>query len=403
MYKLLIVEDEPLARRGLKETINWKEIGIEIVGEAKNGLEGYNFAKSLQPDLIISDIKMPVKDSIEMIKDLRKENINTEIIILSGYSEFEYAQTAIVYNVTSYLLKPVSNEELIDNVYRALARINSTKEKDSLKQIVSSSKEDLKRKIIRTLIRLNKNEPLDDIKKEIQFQNKKVFDKGYFITAILDEYENENPDELILFENELSVLLTMKNLSYLSGIYHQKTTFIVEDCDINFLENIVFDALMAYKEKTDKTLSVGISQKFESLYDILKAYEESKSVANNGMMKFTNSVQLYNAKSIRYSPNLIRCLDIINKEYMNQLSVSIVSERLDVSESYLMHLIKNELSTTFNSILTNTRIREAKNLLKTGQYRINEVAYMVGYNDEKYFTMIFKKVVGCTPSKFIKS
>ena len=85
------------------------------------------------------------------------------------------------------------------------------------------------------------------------------------------------------------------------------------------------------------------------------------------------------------------------------MTVSIVADELYVSESYLMHLFKDTLGMTFNECLTNYRIMMAKRLLLKGSYRINEIANLVGYNDVKYFGQVFKKIVGCTPSDFIKS
>ena len=114
MIKILIVDDEPFIRQGLKILINWEEYGYEIAGEAANGIEAIKELEKKEIDLIIADIKMPEMNGIELIEYVH-ENILTEVkfIMLSGYYEFEYAKKAIKYNVTDYILKPIQKDELI--------------------------------------------------------------------------------------------------------------------------------------------------------------------------------------------------------------------------------------------------------------------------------------------------
>lgn len=114
MIKILIVDDEPFIRQGLKILINWEQYGFEIVGEAANGIEAIKELEEKEVDIVIADIKMPEMNGIELIEYVRK-NMRNEIkfIVLSGFYEFEYAKKAIKYNVTDYILKPIQRDELI--------------------------------------------------------------------------------------------------------------------------------------------------------------------------------------------------------------------------------------------------------------------------------------------------
>lgn len=110
MYRVLLVEDEEIIRKGIRYSVPWEECGCSVVGEAENGAAGEEKIAELQPDIVITDITMPVKNGLEMIADTR-EKFNYIAIILTGYSEFEYAQQAIRNGVSDYVLKPLDMDE----------------------------------------------------------------------------------------------------------------------------------------------------------------------------------------------------------------------------------------------------------------------------------------------------
>lgn len=112
MYKIIIVEDELLTRKGLIQTIPWSEHGCEVVGEASDGQEGIELALQANPDIVITDIHMPVVDGLAMIETIKKQ-INCEFIIFSGYGQFAYAKKALALGARGYLLKPVDDDEFL--------------------------------------------------------------------------------------------------------------------------------------------------------------------------------------------------------------------------------------------------------------------------------------------------
>ncbi len=113
MYTLLLVDDEPEIREGLQEVIDLPALGFSVVGEAGNGVEGLRLAEALRPDLIITDIRMPLLSGLSMAAQVKKVSPTTQFIILSGYDEFEYARQAIEITALRYLLKPISSVELV--------------------------------------------------------------------------------------------------------------------------------------------------------------------------------------------------------------------------------------------------------------------------------------------------
>jgi len=116
MYKILIVDDEPTIREGLRTLIPWDECGFQVIDTAANGQEALQKCKLLLPDLLIADIRMPEMSGLELVKKLRELKLNIHVLILSGYADFEYAKQAIVHRIDGYLLKPVDEDELIEHL-----------------------------------------------------------------------------------------------------------------------------------------------------------------------------------------------------------------------------------------------------------------------------------------------
>lgn len=118
MLKVLVVDDEAVVRRGIALGVDWASMGCVVVGEAANGEEGLLAAERYSPNLVITDIRMPKLDGIEMLRELRRRGCRAHVIILTAYSDFEYARSALQLDADDYLLKPFQDNELILAVER---------------------------------------------------------------------------------------------------------------------------------------------------------------------------------------------------------------------------------------------------------------------------------------------
>ena len=138
MYKVIIIDDEFFSRESLSKSALWSKYGFSVCACAECGITGYEEIKKHMPHLVILDINMPNMNGLELVAKLRSENNELEVIILSGYSEFEYAKQCIKYNVSSYLLKPLDDDELVlelkkiriklDDKYKGFEEKNSVTE-----------------------------------------------------------------------------------------------------------------------------------------------------------------------------------------------------------------------------------------------------------------------------------
>ena len=113
MYRVVLVDDEPWTLIGIMNTVDWEAEGFEIVAKETNPVQAFNSICEQRPDIVFTDIKMPGMTGLELIRKIRDENIHSEIIIISGFADFNYAQEAIRQGAFDYCLKPIEEEKLM--------------------------------------------------------------------------------------------------------------------------------------------------------------------------------------------------------------------------------------------------------------------------------------------------
>ncbi|HEY8500343.1 MAG TPA: response regulator, partial [Clostridia bacterium] len=166
MFKVIIIDDEPIIRKGLKNIINWKQFGCTVCAEASDGEEGKHLIEVHHPDILITDIRMPEMDGLNMIRDVKSCIPNCKIIILTGYRDFDYVQEAIKLGAFDFVLKPSRIEELAAVVRRAVDELkcqrNRAEEMDKLRRLFEQNIPVLREKFLYdVLYEINTNS--DDI------------------------------------------------------------------------------------------------------------------------------------------------------------------------------------------------------------------------------------------------
>ena len=152
MMKVVITDDEIQIRKGLKMKVDWEEEGFQIVGEASNGKETLDLLNSIDVDIVITDVRMPIMDGIEFAKQCNREFPHVKVIVLSGYSDFDYVRSSLIEGVKDYLLKPVAPDEIIESLYRIRSDIEKDKKKqletEKMNKLVHSQLEEMKQQYI---------------------------------------------------------------------------------------------------------------------------------------------------------------------------------------------------------------------------------------------------------------
>lgn len=200
MLKLMIVDDELYFREALKLSLPWNDLGFEICGEAKNGADALDQLESLKPDIVLADINMPVMDGLEFAQSVKEQGINTKIVILTGYSEFNYAKQAVRLGVQNYLLKPIDEEELSNTLIQiknVIDKESKTKiEFDRLKLQVKESMPILKDKFLNELIQGNSILKADEINRRMEYLKINILSEYYQVATIeLDHKMNPEWNE----------------------------------------------------------------------------------------------------------------------------------------------------------------------------------------------------------------
>lgn len=134
-YQVLIVDDKPLIRRSLKETIDWKKLNCVVGRRGSKWKRSSGISEEISPELVISDNKMPGMDGLELTEFIKKESPDTQVIIITGYQEFEYARKALSLGVIDLVLKPLRNEDMENKIAKA---IQVFQEQTEMKEAVRS-------------------------------------------------------------------------------------------------------------------------------------------------------------------------------------------------------------------------------------------------------------------------
>ncbi|HEY9058922.1 MAG TPA: response regulator [Pseudobacteroides sp.] len=215
MFKVIIIDDEPIIRRGLKNVIDWNKYDCEVCAEAGDGLSAIEIIKEIKPDIIFTDIKMPGMDGISMISEIIDLVPNSKIIILTGHRDFEFARDAIKYGVFEFLLKPSKIEVLNDVVEKAVSQLKSDIEKyeeiNKLKVLFEQNIPILREKFLYDIIYAINKDP-KDIKAKMELFGLEI--NNFFLILVENEVKEGNESSFDRYKplHQLGIINTFKDL-----------------------------------------------------------------------------------------------------------------------------------------------------------------------------------------------
>ncbi|MDO5516725.1 MAG: response regulator [Clostridium sp.] len=398
MWKLVIADDEPKIRRGLKKIINWTDYDIEICGEAEDGELALNVINETEPDIILLDINMPFINGLELLKKIRDVDNKAIVIIITSYDEFTYAQKAVKLEVFDYLLKPVSRENMDTLISSVVKKLESQRQKKTygnwVKKQLSENIDELREKFFQEWVenRLSNEEIL----KELKYFNIDL--KVPIGVMVINITENSSGKIFGKKWNQSLMAYAIENL--LNEEFKEvKNRFLFKDINNNIILLIDIDDI-------NKWLRSGKDiENYISIYIKLKVSVEQEIIHDDMLMfsKIYNQIieRLKTRKS--YSSIVAAIVDYIEKDYyLNSLNVNDVAEDLEISSSYVSKTLKKETGYSFIDYLNKFRMEKAMEIMEDPTVRIYDVAELVGYSNQHYFCRAFKKYTGISPSEYRK-
>lgn len=338
MYRVLLVEDDDTICYILKKYKLWETSEFRIEQEVRNGKEAMELLETKSFDLIITDIRMPVVNGLEMLRMIREKEDKTSVILISTYADFQYAKEGMQLGVIDYVEKPISEDTLARALLRAKQSIIEQRE---LKKLNEDSKFTLSLKekdmLYQWCIQGEEN-GLEEIKQLLLKEETKLSQQEYdMVRSILT----------VLWER------FCENFQWISIL--EKNTFSMKEQG-------------GYKE---------ISKGIKLLCEIGRRY------ALNKQDYFTKSISIFLASHI-------------SEEGLQDK----LSEELSLSKDYISKLFKSKMGFPISEYCTRMKMQKAKVLLLESNFKIYEISEELGYHTVDYFSGLFKKYVGCTPMQY---
>lgn len=398
MLKVLIVDDEPKIRRGLKSLIERAKLDMEVVGEAEDGEMALEVAKETLPDILLVDICMPFLNGLQFIEELNGVLKDCIIIVITGHDEFSYAHQAIKLQVFDYLLKPVLENQLEIVLKRAEQQLVNSRLQD---QYLNWANQETKRYL--PILR-------------------ETFCKDWVNGQLSEEYIAAQLPFLELDLSPVSGMIVLK----VAGQYTRGQ--LLKDWERELLvfsiENICREVVeqwqpyIMFHDSADNLIAItpmhNSSEWYElsvSLQQIIEKHlEQVVIVAQRPLTDLATSVSNTYRELLLELNRKASCTPVVllsqkhieTYYYKEDFSLQDLAEMMKISPTYLSRLLKNEIGVSFIEYLTQVRIEKAIQMMSDPTIKLYEVAEKVGYSNQHYFSTTFKKAVGLSPAEYRK-
>jgi two-component system response regulator YesN len=412
-YKVFLVEDEVVTREGIRDTVDWGAAGYEFCGEASDGELALPLIREQQPETVISDIKMPFMDGLQLCRILREVLPTTKLIILSGHDEFRYAQEAIQIGVTEYLLKPVAPQDLLAALRRVAHQIDEERESNAQLQALQSEMA-THRSVVRErcLLALATGDLSSaDFMEQAQTLDINLLARWYQVLLIRTvSPDTTTPSYSTLHPVDTLIARTISDptawVSFKNGI--DETVLILKGDTPDILARRaqrLCASLLQSAEQAEYRLVLGMGEATERLGTIAHSFAQARAQVNTGehpkLSPPHDSLHDLPQTQNHSTAMILKARSYMDAHYADpDLSLNEVAKEIALSPTYFSVVFSRTVGESFVEYLTNIRIRKAIELLQTTSLAAGEIAYRVGYQNPRYFYAVFRKVVGRPPKDF---
>lgn len=361
-YTVLIVDDETMPRKVLKEHLPWDELRVSQIFQASDGLEAIEQARQCRPDIVISDVRMPRMDGIEMAAAIREFCPQCQFIFLSGYSDKEYLKGAIRLKAANYVEKPIDLEEI----------------SQSLREVIEELEKQPK-------------EETPDAPRRLFFHGTKDMDSP-LNTAVFQGSQ----DHLDFIAESIRHRKESDAETALRRLYREAVS--CEGTDPEYLRHFYRQIVFLFLKAAENYNITAITQNTD-YYLYAAADRETMSELWNTLLELSRT---YFAALTCQDTDIVSRVDrYLEQHYQNPaLTVQDAAHDLGFTNTYLCTAYKKSCGKTINQHLTQLRLLHAKELLAGSTQKLYEVAKNVGYANGKYFTKLFTRETGLSPKEY---
>lgn len=443
MFKVMLVDDEKMVRKGIRMSIDWQRYGVVIASEARDGAEALEKLREEPVDLILSDIRMPVMSGIELARTVKQQYPDVEMVLLSGYEDFACAKEAMALGIRHYLLKPV----LADNLVETVSGLRDEEKERRLRrqgeqlrgQLLRASAPLLKSRLVAGMLegRIGRQELLE----QARLLGMELGGPPYAVFAAeVDGYrqlqERLTPSELDAYgyallniaEETLAaapgspVCITAIRPGRLAGILPMPSGKLSLDALERVAANV--HACLGVSIAVGASLPVcGLEDAGRGFVEALAALRQKAAAAGGGVAVYKSShpearqpedaqaalaseadQQACAEETVRKPCAASRLVkEVIRFAAENgdkPIGLAEAADHAGVTAAHLSKVFKEETGTTFIKWLTRHRMEEAQRMLRDSRLRTADIACKVGYQDYKYFSLMFKKHAGMSPRDY---
>lgn len=400
MFRLLIADDEPMIVSGL-ETCAMRAFpdAWEWIHTAKDGNEALELVEKEQPDILITDIKMPGMTGIEVLTTLREKNNQIRTIVLSGYNDFEYVRAAAVLGIENYLLKPVNVEELSQTLNRTMEKIRREEE--------NRLQEKMDERIIRENI----------VSRWItgHISEKELIERANFLNLDLDTLFFL-PAAIRIFEVEGDEERTVRLSIY------ELVADILEDTGQGYAaRDQKGDLMCIFWSEDEKSLAHESSSIINYIVDEIRSKFRMKAYVLQGTLAddafcvaehYRHAIKNFKLKEkiipenfvvqdqVQISPVTQRIIDYALGHYKEELSLKTLAEKFHGNPAYIGQIFRKDTGKSFADYVKQIRIDRAKELLVQTSLNAKDIGEKTGFLSSTYFSTVFRKETGLSPERY---
>ncbi|MBO7631295.1 MAG: response regulator [Lachnospiraceae bacterium] len=406
--KVFLVDDEIVVREGIRESFPWEETPYVLVGEAPDGEMALPMIRDTNPDIVITDIKMPFMDGIELCRIMRAQMPWIGVIILSGYDEFEYARQCIQLGVREYMLKPINSDNLKEALDKVSAQLkaerNTFEHAASLRARMESGGKLVKEKLIGSLF---SNEAAEEDAPHVleQLTSMGCPVPAPFYTVIDAAFSPVGEGQAVaaaLSESSEGVALPSPG--------RVGTRFLIPGESAEDVEERAYAFATTLARELERTgcseIRIGIGEIVGKPEEIYQSFKTARHIRHLLVERKDENAIILGTREMGETSDETPAVISEAKLYMSlhftnpNLMLQDVAKAVNMSCSRFSTVFSQQNGQTFTEYLMYLRLSKAKEMLRTTSERSSRIAREVGYNDAHYFSYIFKKNTGLTPSDY---